>query len=104
LALTPHCTTKGLGWGYKQLLKSVSDRYRDIFQLDKFCKRDVRITPSTIWSRKMDFALFNSNPVRNVALFADMLAHSPNAKQCHAYDATTGDLTVLASADHDVND
>ena len=33
-----------------------------------------------------------------------MLNHSSDVKQCHAYDPTTGDLSILASKDYSVGD
>lgn len=52
----------------------------------------------------MDFTITQENSVRLVAPFADMFNHSPNAKQCHAYDPSTGDLTVLAGKDYEIGD
>jgi histone-lysine N-methyltransferase SETD3 len=52
----------------------------------------------------MDFAISEGNSVRLVAPFADMLNHAPDAKQCHAYDLSTGNLSVLACRDYQAGD
>jgi hypothetical protein len=52
----------------------------------------------------MDFVLPNGKPLRVLAPFADMLNHSPEVKQCHAYDPLSGNLSVLAGRDYKVGD
>ncbi len=52
----------------------------------------------------MDFTLSEGNSVRLMAPFADMLNHASDAKQCHAYDPSTGNLSVLACRDYQVGD
>lgn len=52
----------------------------------------------------MDFALPNGESIRLIAPYADMLNHSPQAKQCHAYNTSSGDLSVLAGKDYDPGD
>ena len=52
----------------------------------------------------MDFAVSEGNSVRLLAPFADMLNHSSDVKQCHAYDPTAGNLTVLAGKDYQEGD
>lgn len=52
----------------------------------------------------MDFEVSEGNSVRLVAPFADMLNYSPEVKQCHAYDPSSGDLSALAGKDYEVGD
>lgn len=52
----------------------------------------------------MDFAISEGNSVRLMAPFADMLNHASDAKQCHAYDPSTGNLSVLACKDYQAGD
>ncbi|KAM3512061.1 hypothetical protein MY11210_004321 [Beauveria gryllotalpidicola] len=52
----------------------------------------------------MDFTVSEGNSLRLLAPFADMLNHSSEVKQCHAYDPTTGDLSILASKDYNAGD
>ncbi|OAQ98842.1 hypothetical protein LLEC1_06050 [Akanthomyces lecanii] len=93
-----------VGDDYKHLLTRVFMRHRDLFPLQKFGIQDYKWALSTIWSRGMDFALSEGNPLRLIAPFADMLNHSSDVKQCHAYDPTTGDLSILASKDYNVGE
>lgn len=52
----------------------------------------------------MDFAVSGTTSVRLVAPLADMLNHSLDVKQCHAYDPKSGDLSILAAKDYQVGD
>ncbi len=52
----------------------------------------------------MDFTLSEGTSLRLLAPFADMLNHSSDVKQCHAYDPSTGDLSILASKDYTVGE
>ena len=52
----------------------------------------------------MDFTVSKDKSIRLLAPFADMLNHSPDVKQCHAYDPSTGDLSILAGKDYQVGD
>lgn len=52
----------------------------------------------------MDFAVSADNSVRLIAPFADMLNHSSDVKQCHAYDPKSGDLSVLAGKNYEKGD
>lgn len=52
----------------------------------------------------MDFVLPDVKSLRVLAPFADMLNHSPEVKQCHAYDPLSGSLSVLAGKDCEVGD
>jgi hypothetical protein len=52
----------------------------------------------------MDFVLPDGNSIRLLAPFADMLNHSFEVKQCHVYDASSGNLTVLAGKDFEIGD
>jgi hypothetical protein len=52
----------------------------------------------------MDFVLPNGNSIRVVAPFADMFNHSPEVKPCHVYNASTGNLSILAGKDYEAGD
>lgn len=52
----------------------------------------------------MDFEVSKGKPIRLVAPFADMLNHSPNVEQCHAYDPASGSLSVIAGKDYKEGD
>lgn len=52
----------------------------------------------------MDFKLSDGSSIRLLAPFADMLNHSSESKQCHVYDASSGDLSVLAGKDYEAGD
>ncbi|KAM3431449.1 hypothetical protein NHJ13734_007303 [Beauveria thailandica] len=101
--LTTHLRGR-VGDDYKKLLTSVFMRHRDLFPLDKFSFEHYKWALSSIWSRGMDFTISEGNSVRLIAPFADMLNHASDAKQCHAYDPSTGSLTVLACRDYQVGD
>lgn len=52
----------------------------------------------------MDFVLPDGNSIRLVAPFADMLNHSSEVEPCHIYDASSGNLSVLAGKDYEAGD
>lgn len=52
----------------------------------------------------MDFTLPDGSSIRLLAPFADMLNHSSEVKQCHAYDVKSGDLSVFAGKDYEIGD
>lgn len=52
----------------------------------------------------MDFAVSEENSIRVMVPFADMLNHSPDVKQCHAYDPKSGSVSVLAGKDYSTGD
>ena len=52
----------------------------------------------------MDFVLPDGSPLRLLAPFADMLNHSSEVKKCHVYDASSGNLSVLAGKDYKPGD
>lgn len=52
----------------------------------------------------MDFVLPTGKSLRVLAPFADMLNHSSEVKQCHAYDPLSGSVSVLAAKDYEVGD
>jgi hypothetical protein len=52
----------------------------------------------------MDFVLPGGKSVRLLAPFADMLNHSSEVKQCHVYNASSGDISVFAGRDYKVGD
>lgn len=52
----------------------------------------------------MDFVLPDGKPIRLMAPFADMLNHSSEVRQCHAYDLLSGNLSVLAGKDYEPED
>ncbi|KAJ8132753.1 hypothetical protein O1611_g870 [Lasiodiplodia mahajangana] len=99
----------------KQLEGSIEDDYRalvvrllvshpDLFPLDRFTIEDYKWALCTVWSRAMDFALPGGKSVRLLAPFADMLNHSSEVKQCHAYDPASGNLSILAGKDYEAGD
>ncbi|UKZ74036.1 hypothetical protein TrVFT333_001690 [Trichoderma virens FT-333] len=99
----------------KQLEQRIEDDYRglvvrvfglhpDLFPLDKFTIQDYKWALCSFWSRAMDFVLPDGKSLRVLAPFADMLNHSPEVKQCHAYDPLSGNLSVLAGKDYAVGD
>ena len=52
----------------------------------------------------MDFVLPDGKPVRLLAPFMDMLNHSSEVRQCHAYDLLSGDLSILAGKEYEAGD
>ena len=52
----------------------------------------------------MDFELADGHSIRLLAPFSDMLNHSSEIKQCHLYDALSGDVSILAGKDYEVGD
>ena len=52
----------------------------------------------------MDFVLPDESSIRLLAPFADMLNHSSEVKQCHVYDAPSGDVSILAGEDYKAGD
>lgn len=52
----------------------------------------------------MDFKLPNGDSIRLLAPFADMLNHSSEVEQCHAYDVLSGNLSVLAGKTYESGD
>lgn len=52
----------------------------------------------------MDFVLPDGKSLRVLAPFADMLNHSPEVMQCHAYDPLSRSLSVLAGKGYEVGD
>ncbi|KAH0490858.1 hypothetical protein TgHK011_002309 [Trichoderma gracile] len=89
---------------YRQLAVRVFARHPDLFPLDKLTIEDYKWALCTVWSRSMDFALPDGSSIRLLAPFADMLNHSAEVKQCHAYDVKSGDLSVFAGKDYAIGD
>lgn len=52
----------------------------------------------------MDFKLPNGDSIRLLAPFADMLNHLPELKQCHVYDALSGNVSILAGKNYESED
>ena len=52
----------------------------------------------------MDFQLPDGDSIRLMAPFADMLNHSSEVKQCHAYDALSGNISILAGKNYEPGD
>ena len=52
----------------------------------------------------MDFVLPDGKSIRLLAPFADMLNHSSEVKQCHVYDASSGNVSILAGKDYKAGD
>ncbi|KAK4444439.1 putative histone-lysine N-methyltransferase [Podospora aff. communis PSN243] len=102
----------------KQLDQSIEDDYKAIifrdglflhrdlfgFGLGKLTIQDYKWALSTVWSRAMDFVLPDGNSLRVVAPFADMFNHSPEVEPCHVYNASTGNLSILAGKDYEAGD
>ncbi|KAK5663835.1 hypothetical protein OQA88_38 [Cercophora sp. LCS_1] len=89
---------------YKALLVRALVRHRDLFPLTKFTMEDYKWALCTVWSRSMDFALPDGKSLRLLAPFADMLNHSSEVKQCHIYNASSGNLSVVAGKDYKTGD
>ncbi|UKZ47468.1 hypothetical protein TrVGV298_001686 [Trichoderma virens] len=91
---------------YRGLVVRVFGLHLDLFPLNKFTIENVgyKWALCTVWSRAMDFVLPNGNPLRLLAPFADMVNHSPEVKQCHVYDASSGNLSILAGKDYEAED
>ncbi|KAJ3472441.1 hypothetical protein NLG97_g10985 [Lecanicillium saksenae] len=90
---------------YRRLLADfVLSQYPDVFSLEKFTLEDYKWALCAVWSRAMDFKIAQDNSVRLIAPFADMLNHSSEVKQCHAYDPNSGNLTVFAGKDYEAGD
>ncbi|PGH31601.1 hypothetical protein GX50_05640 [[Emmonsia] crescens] len=103
-----HALTKRLGRciedDYRALVVQLLVQYRDLFPLDKFTIEDYKWALCTVWSRAMDFVLPDGKSIRLMAPFADMLNHSSEVRQCHAYDPLSRNLTVLAGKDYEAGD
>jgi hypothetical protein len=52
----------------------------------------------------MDFRLHDGESIRLLAPFADMLNHSADVVQCHTYDPSSGNLSVLAGKIYDTGE
>ncbi|TFB00434.1 Histone-lysine N-methyltransferase setd3 [Trichoderma ghanense] len=89
---------------YRELADRVLAQHPDIFPLDMFTIEDYKWALCTVWSRSMDFTLPDGSSIRTLAPFADMLNHSSDVKQCHAYDVKSGDLSILAGKDYEIGD
>ncbi|MCJ1435303.1 hypothetical protein MMC27_004675 [Xylographa pallens] len=89
---------------YAGLVARIFEQYQNLFPLNKFTIEDHKWAPSTVWSRGMDFVLPDGNSIRLLAPFEDMLNHSSEVKQCHVYDPSSGNLSVLAGKDYKVGD
>lgn len=89
---------------YRGLVMRVLGLHPDLFPLDKFTIADYKWALCSFWSRAMDFVLPDGKSLRVLAPFADMLNHSPDVMQCHAYDPLSGSLSVLAGKDYEVGD
>ncbi|OPB38473.1 hypothetical protein A0O28_0015780 [Trichoderma guizhouense] len=89
---------------YRGLVMRVLGLHPDLFPLDKFTIADYKWALCSFWSRAMDFVLPDGKSLRVLAPFADMLNHSPDVVQCHAYDPLSGSLSVLAGKDYEVGD
>ncbi|UKZ61624.1 uncharacterized protein TrAtP1_002884 [Trichoderma atroviride] len=89
---------------YRVLVMRVFTQHPDLLPLAKISIQDYKWALCTVWSRAMDFVLPNGKPLRVLAPFADMINHSPEVKQCHAYDPSSGNLSVLAGKDYEIGD
>ncbi|KAK1759107.1 putative histone-lysine N-methyltransferase [Echria macrotheca] len=89
---------------YRSLVTRLFAQHLDLFPLERFTIEDYKWALCTVWSRSMDFGLSDGNSIRLLAPFADMLNHSSEVKQCHVYDISSGDLSVLAGKDYEAGD
>ena len=89
---------------YRGLVARLFGRHRKLFPADKFTIKDYKWALCTVWSRAMDFQLPGGDSIRLLAPFADMLNHSSEVKQCHAYDALSKNLSVLAGKNYESGD
>ncbi|KAL5087702.1 hypothetical protein Trisim1_007567 [Trichoderma cf. simile WF8] len=89
---------------YRGLVMRVLGLHPDLFPLDKFMIADYKWALCSVWSRAMDFVLPDGKSLRGLAPFADMLNHSPDVVQCHAYDPLSGSLSVLAGKNYELGD
>ncbi|EOA83925.1 uncharacterized protein SETTUDRAFT_172505 [Exserohilum turcica Et28A] len=89
---------------YKRLVARLFGRHRKLFPADKFTIKDYKWALCTVWSRAMDFQLPDGDSIRLLAPFADMLNHSSEVKQCHAYDALSKNLSILAGKNYESGD
>ncbi|KAG6008119.1 hypothetical protein E4U21_005001 [Claviceps maximensis] len=89
---------------HRQLVMRILGQHPDLFPLDKFNIKDYKWALCTVWSRSMDFALPEGKSIRLLAPFADMLNHSSEAKQCHVYDTSSGNLSIVAGKDYEAGD
>ncbi|KAG5288957.1 hypothetical protein I7I50_01498 [Histoplasma capsulatum G186AR] len=89
---------------YRALVVRLLVQHQDLFPLDKFTIEDYKWALCTVWSRAMDFVLPGGKSIRLMAPFADMLNHSSEVRQCHAYDPLSGNLTILAGKDYEAGD
>jgi len=103
-----YTTTKQLDRQIKDdhsgLVARLFGRHQQLFPPDKFTIKDYKWALCTVWSRAMDFQLPDGDSIRLLAPFADMLNHSSEVKQCHAYDALSGNLSVLAGKNYESGD
>ncbi|ORY50059.1 SET domain-containing protein [Rhizoclosmatium globosum] len=58
----------------------------------------------TVWSRAMDFNVSAETSLRGVVPFLDMVNHSFDVKQCHAYDPTEKAVKILAGKSYKKGD
>ncbi|KAL5331345.1 hypothetical protein ACEPPN_000875 [Leptodophora sp. 'Broadleaf-Isolate-01'] len=89
---------------YKELVVRLFGRHQELFPRDKFTIEDYKWALCTVWSRAMDFKLGDGDSIRLLAPFADMLNHSSEVKQCHIYDALSGNLSILAGKTYEPGD
>lgn len=86
---------------YKSLIVRVLGQNPDLLPLDEFTIQDYKWALCTIWSRAMDFTLPDGKSLRLLAPYADMLNHSSEVEQCHAYDASSRNVSILAGKDYE---
>ncbi|KAK6510245.1 hypothetical protein TWF481_004962 [Arthrobotrys musiformis] len=89
---------------YQTLVERLFGQYLDIFSLGKFTIEDYKWALCTLWSRAMDFVQPDGKSIRLLAPFADMFNHSSDVKECHVYDTSSGDFSILAGKDYEAGD
>ncbi|KAJ3141465.1 hypothetical protein HK100_006475 [Physocladia obscura] len=89
---------------FRSLLQRIFIRYPDVFPLAKFTLNEYTWALFTIWSRAMDFSLSDTESLRGIVPFLDMVNHSFSVDQCHAYDKTSKSVKIFAGTHYKKGD
>ncbi|KAJ3294154.1 hypothetical protein HDU79_011414 [Rhizoclosmatium sp. JEL0117] len=89
---------------FRVLLQRVFLRNPDVFPLGRFTLDEYKWALFTVWSRAMDFNVSAETSLRGVVPFLDMVNHSFDVKQCHAYDPTEKAVKILAGKSYKKGD
>ncbi|KAI9333723.1 hypothetical protein BDR26DRAFT_912274 [Obelidium mucronatum] len=85
---------------YAALVRTVLAPHAAVFPLARFTLAEYTWALFTIWSRAMDFALPDGTRLRGIVPFLDMVNHSFDVKQCHAYDPVSRTVKILAGKNY----